>query len=149
MNKTIFLVTGNKFPVTGRTKNTFCRMKNISWCRRYTSCDRLSRLYSCYWNSDGIGETHQSLINLKVSTMQWGLSFYLMVLKDSRVWFLSPNVQTGQGQSVNWSLDCVFLTSLVIGYNFTLIIIWMMMQFFPLFNGNFIPPCQQPTRAIR
>ena len=51
-------------------------------------------------------------------------------------------------------LDCVFLTSLVIGYNFTWIIVSIMMRFFPLFRAklftrklgfpeisNFIPPC--------
>ena len=39
----IFLVAGNKIPVTGRTNNDLCHMKNISWHRRYTSCDRLNR----------------------------------------------------------------------------------------------------------
>ena len=33
-------------------------------------------------------------------------------------------------------LDCVFLTSLVIGYNFAMIIVWMMTQFFPLFQAK-------------
>ena len=53
-------------------------MKNISLRRRHTSCtscDRLDRLYSCHRNSDGMGETHQSLINFVVSTRLWGLSF--------------------------------------------------------------------------
>ena len=36
VDETIFLVTGNNFPVTGRTKNTLCGMKNFSWHRRYT-----------------------------------------------------------------------------------------------------------------
>ena len=40
--------------------------------------------------------------------------------------------------SVNCSLDCVFLTSLVIGYNFALIIVWMMTQFFPVVSGEII-----------
>ena len=48
----IFPVNERLFPVTGRTKITLCHMKNISWHRRYTSCDRLNRLYSCHRNSD-------------------------------------------------------------------------------------------------
>ena len=50
-----------------------------------------------------------------------------MVLKNARVWFLSPTVRRGRGPQINWSFGCVFLTSLVIGYNF----VWMMMRFFP------------------
>ena len=52
VNERIFLVPGNKFPVTKRTENTLCQMKNNSWCRRYASCDRLNRLYTCHRNSD-------------------------------------------------------------------------------------------------
>ena len=33
VNERIFLVTGNKLPVKGRTNNTLCHMKNISWRR--------------------------------------------------------------------------------------------------------------------
>ena len=47
-------VTGNKSTVTGRIKNTSSHRRNISWCRRYTSCDRLKRLYSCHRNSDSL-----------------------------------------------------------------------------------------------
>ena len=45
-------MTGNKFPVTGRTKNTLCHRKKVHCAidMRYTSCDRLS-LYSWYRNS--------------------------------------------------------------------------------------------------
>ena len=46
VNERIFTVTGNEYPVTGRTTNTLSHMKNISWHRRYTSCDRLNRLHS-------------------------------------------------------------------------------------------------------
>ena len=54
---------------------------------------------------------------------------------------------------MHWSLDCVFLPSLVLGYNFMLISVFMMTRFFPLFRAklftrklgsqeisNFIPP---------
>ena len=52
VNERIFLVTENKFSVTIKTKNTLCHIKNISWHRRYTFCDRLNRLHSCHRNSD-------------------------------------------------------------------------------------------------
>ena len=48
VNERIFTVTGNEYPVTGRTTNTLSHMKNISWHRRYTSCDRLNRLHPCH-----------------------------------------------------------------------------------------------------
>ena len=59
-------------------------------------------------------------------------------LKNFWGWFSMPNVRTGQGPSVNWFLDCVFLTSLVIGCNFTLIIVWMMMLFFCIVSDEII-----------
>ena len=48
-----------------------------------------------------------------------------MVLKNTRVWFLSPTVQMRQKPLVNWSFEYVFLTSLFIGHNFMLVIVWM------------------------
>ena len=48
----IFPVNERQFLVTGRTKITLRNMKNISQHRRYTSCVRLNRLYSCHRNSD-------------------------------------------------------------------------------------------------
>ena len=100
----------------------------------------------------GLGETHQSLINLLVSTRLWGLSFNGLKKHPNLIFCVQcPN---GQGPSVHWSLDCVFLPSLVLGYNFMLIIVLMMTRFFPLFRAklftgklgsqeisNFIPPC--------
>ena len=47
-----FPVTGNKFPVTRCTKITSCQRKNILLRRKYTSCDELNSLYSCYRNSN-------------------------------------------------------------------------------------------------
>ena len=101
----------------------------------------------------GLGETHQSLINLLVSTRLWGLSFNGLKKHPNLIFCVQcPN---GQGPSVHWSLDCVFLPSLVLGYNFMLIIVLMMTRFFPLFRAklftgklgsqeisNFIPPCR-------
>ena len=52
----------------------------------------------------------------------------------------------GQGPSVNCYLDCVFLTSLVIGYNYALIIGWMMARFSRCFGRNHLLKNKVPTK---
>ena len=146
-----------------------CEINNISCDRKFISCDRNKkehlvsqyifpvneRIFTVTGNEYpviGLGETHQSLINLLVSTRLWGLSFNGLKKHPNLIFCVQcPN---GQGPSVHWSLDCVFLPSLVLGYNFMLIIVLMMTRFFPLFRAklftgklgsqeisNFIPPC--------
>ena len=98
---------------------SFIHRKNVLW-------------YEMFSFIPETGLTHQSLINLIVSTRMWWLSLY--GLKNTQVWSLSLTVQTGQGPSANWSLDCVFLMSLVIGYN--LLCGWW--RDFPVVSGKII-----------
>ena len=76
-----------------------------------------------------------------------------MVWKKRPYLIFCVQCPNGQGPSIHWSLDCVFLPSLVLGYNFMLIIVLIMTRFFPLYRAklfigrlgsqeisNFIPP---------
>ena len=87
----------------------------------------------------------------------WGFSFNGLKKTPVFDFFCQMSKWAGAfSTSVHWSLDCVFLPSLVLGYNFMLIVVLMMTGFFPLvraklFTGkigsqeisNFIPPWRE------
>ena len=119
----IFLVTENKFPVTWRTKNTSCHRKHISLRRRYISCDRLKSLYYSQINSD---------ISCDKKIL-FGLIFFTHCLN-------------GTGPSVNWYLDCQFLTCLSLVTTLHWLLSGWWRNFFPLFRAKLFLENYGPTK---
>ena len=127
-----------------------CERKNISCDSKFVFCDKNKKEHLVSYNTFFLWMKEYFLsqdINFPLQEEErtphvtWRIlhgagDYHLMDLKNTWVWSSPPTVQSGQGPSVNWYLDCVFLISLVIGYN--LLIIWMMMQFFPIVFGEII-----------
>ena len=110
----LFIKIINKFPVTERTKNTSGQMKNISWCKRYSSCE--IQIFYIFPVIRKFLPVRRKVFPLTARTTDWmtfgtikhrntchsvsnGLSFNGL---KNQVWFLLPTVWGAISKLIPW-----------------------------------------------